>query len=271
MESMELFSADGYSLGWTRYQEMMITRLNELVAGRSFADRDVKELAIRFAHNPMTASTFNHASMAHNNHFFYQQFSGTPRRLEDYPELGNSLVNQFGSITTLRKTFLDTAANMFGPGFVWLVWARDPQDSGFKSGSWKVLCTYNAGSPYPEAGFMQQGLDMNTNNAQSFQQYKSSMIMGYMGNNSELARERAKLPPGGTTVMPVLCVSVWEHTYIYDFGIGARIIISMISGMSLIGMSSQTERRRNQELQIWTSQLLVRQLDSKNWCRGSVQ
>lgn len=197
-------------------------RLNELTAGRSFEGKDVKELAIQFAHNPAAASTFNHASMAHNNHFFYQQFSDDPKRLEHFPDLQQSLIDAFGSIETLRMTFLDTAAAMFGPGFVWLLWARDPDGITSRKGAWKILCTYNAGTPYPEAGFMQQGLDMNTNNADTFSQYKSSLGVGYMGVFSHASQEKAKLPPGATTIVPVLCVSNWEHTYLYDFGLNRK-------------------------------------------------
>lgn len=198
---------------------MMITKLNELTAGRNFSDLNVKELAVRSAHNPATAKTFNHASMAHNNHFFFQQFTNEPRRLDQYPELESSLTRQFGSIETLRQTFLDTAMSMFGPGFVWLVWSRDPESSSMRNGTWKILCTYNAGTPYPEAGFMQQGLDMNTNNAASFERYKSGLPPAARAISST---ERIRLPPGGTSVMPVLCVSVWEHTYIYDFGVEGK-------------------------------------------------
>lgn len=218
-----LFSPNGYALGWTAYQSLMVQKLNELTAGRHFANRDPKDLALQFAHNPRATSTFNHASMAHNNHFFYQQFSTAPRQLDSFSDLQGSFADQFGSIDTLRTTFVDTAANMFGPGFVWLVWARDPDNLSYRNGSWKILCTYNGGTPYPEAGFMRQGLDMNTNNAAGHQQFKSSLAVGYMGPSSDAAKEKARLPPGGTTVMPVMCASTWEHTYVYDFGLHGKM------------------------------------------------
>ena len=69
----------------------------------------------------MAASLFNHASMAHNNHFFFNALSTSPSPLERHPSMQQSLNNTFGSIETLKATFLDTAGAMFGPGFVWLV------------------------------------------------------------------------------------------------------------------------------------------------------
>lgn len=214
-----LFSANGYKLAWLDYQYLLTSKLNALTKDRSIAGKSVKDLALRLAHNPAATSTFNHASMAHNNHFFFQQFSPHPRKLDQYPDLHSSLIDKFGTMDTLRTTFIDTAAAMFGGGFVWLVWARDPEPlTGIREGEWKIMCTYNAGTPYPEAGFMQQSMDMNTNDQISFTQYKQSNV-GYFGPHSSHAKEKAKLPPGGTTVMPILCVSTWEHTYIYDFGL----------------------------------------------------
>lgn len=128
-------------------------------------------------------------------------------------------------------TMLDTAAGMFGPGFVWLVYAREPSGMaggsrlGARKGSWKVLNTYLAGTPYPEAGFRQQGIDMNNATPESYQNYMSSQHLqptnsaGSFGPYSQVGRERAKLPPGGTSLMPVLCVNTWEHAYMYDFGL----------------------------------------------------
>ncbi|QIW99925.1 hypothetical protein AMS68_005443 [Peltaster fructicola] len=218
-----LFSKNGYKLGWIEYQDLLMLRLNELTADKSYAGKDIKELVLRSAHQPQQASLFNHASMAHNNHFFWQQFSPHPRRLDQFPALYSSLVDAFGSIESLRKTLVDTASAMFGPGFVWLVWARDPDNvSGVRDGGWKILSTYSGGTPYPEAGFMQQSLEMNTSDDAAFARYKQSNV-GYFGPSSRIGQEKARIPPGGTTVMPVLCVSTWEHTYIYDYGLKGKL------------------------------------------------
>ena len=126
---------------------------------------------------------------------------------------------------------LDTAAAMFGPGFVWLVWARTPgggvasASSEKKKGAWKILTTYLAGTPYPEAGYRRQGLDMNTSNATSASNYynaEPTNFAGAFGAHSRAGKEGASIPPGGTTLVPVLCVNTWEHVYIYDFGLAGK-------------------------------------------------
>lgn len=209
---------------------MIVSKLNELVAGEVIENASVKDLTHQFARDPMNASIFNHASMAHNNHLFFQTLSSAPAPLSKVPQLQDSLTKAFGSIETLKMTMLDTAAAMFGPGFVWLVYAKEPSGTGgsklgARQGSWKILNTYLAGTPYPEAGFRQQGIDMNNATPDSYQAYMQSQHLqptnsaGSFGPYSQVGRERAKLPPGGTSLMPVLCVNTWEHAYMYDYGL----------------------------------------------------
>ena len=207
-------------------------KLNDLLAGEPFENQDCKSLTLSFARDPMSAALFNHASMAHNNHFFYSGLSTAPQKLDDCPGLKESLEQAFGSIGTLRTTMLDTAASMFGPGFVWLVWARNPPGSAASTfgpggkGSFKILSTYIAGTPYPEAGYRQQGIDMATNNADSYAAYQAQQqptnTAGFMGRHSAAGKKEARMPPGGTQVVPLMCVNTWEHVYIYDYGLSGK-------------------------------------------------
>ena len=208
---------------------MIIQKLNELVAGEPIENTSPKDLIIQFARDPMNASLFNHASMAHNNHFFYEALSTAPVSLnnQNYNALRESLEKTFGSIETLRITMLDTAAAMFGPGFVWLVWMRDRSTALGRGGDWRILSTYLAGTPYPEAGYRQQGVDMNNNNAASYASYHDALPIansaGSFGSHSKMGQEEAMIPPGGPTkIMPVLCVNTWEHVYIYDYGVQGK-------------------------------------------------
>jgi len=213
----------GYDIAWTQYQTLLIRKLNELTAGEPIENMRPKDLAIMFARDPMNASVFNYASAAHNNHKFFETLSPSPSPLERQPALMRSLEKTFGSIETLRATMLDTAAAMFGPGYVWLVWARNADRNNSRMGRWRILTTYLAGTPYAEAGYRAQGIDMANNNTTSYQEYLRSQQVantaGAFGNFSASGREEAKLPPGGTSVMPVLCVSTWEHTYMYNYGV----------------------------------------------------
>jgi Fe-Mn family superoxide dismutase len=210
---------------------LLVAKLNELVAGETIENADVKTLTHTFARDPMNASLFNHASMAHNNHLFFQTLSTAPAQLENLPALRDSLIKAFGSIETLKMTMIDTAAGMFGPGFVWLVYAQAPGGGGrmgARAGSWKILTTYLAGTPYPEAGYRQQGIDMNSATPDAFGKYMQEQHLqptnsaGAFGPYSQTGREQAKLPPGGTSLMPVLCVNTWQYAWLYEYGVTGK-------------------------------------------------
>ncbi|KXT00976.1 hypothetical protein AC578_8193 [Pseudocercospora eumusae] len=222
-----LFAPRGYEMAWTEYQAHIIQKLNDLVAGEPIENLSLKDLILSFARDPMNAAVFNHASMAFNSHFYFRALSSQPISLKNTPQMVESLVKTFGSIDTLRATMIDTAASMFGPGFVWLVWVRNASSAGMlssRSGQWRILNTYLAGTPFPEAGYRQQGLDMNNNNPNSYQGYLNAQsqipanTVGAFGPHSQQGRAQARIPPGGTTLVPVLCVNTWEHVYMYDYG-----------------------------------------------------
>ncbi|GAB1726962.1 hypothetical protein NU195Hw_g2878t1 [Hortaea werneckii] len=230
----DLLSPEGFKIAWIDYQQLMVDKLDDLTAGEPFENSQPKDLVLRFARDPLAASLFNHASMAHNNNFFFSGLSTSPLKLESVPNVEESLIDTFGSIETLKMTMLDTASAMFGPGFVWLVWARDLNNptsgQAGRHGAWRILSTYLAGTPYPEAGYRQQGLDTNTSNASEYKGYMNQQpanAVGSFGPFSAIGQKQSKLPPGGTNIMPVLCVNTWEHVWLRDYGMhGKRAFLS---------------------------------------------
>ncbi|KAB8337107.1 hypothetical protein FH972_021411 [Carpinus fangiana] len=237
-----LYSPEGVDMAWTQYQQMMIDRLNHILAGDARENWDVKTLLLNTARNPATANTFNYASMAHNNHFFFRCLSAASGQPSAMPEhLERDLAASFSSIATLRDTLLTTAQAMFGPGFVWLVQMDAPPPSnpaGMRNAPqrvFKILSTYLAGSPYPQAHTRQQPRDMNTNNLTSADdymrqtQYQNSA--GAFGNHAAPASGMSSLGGGGTedvrrfagaNCVPVLCVNTWEHAYLLDWGLKGK-------------------------------------------------
>ncbi|KAK1250306.1 hypothetical protein MKX08_010309 [Trichoderma sp. CBMAI-0020] len=200
-----LMSAGGFAIAWTDYMKLMLDKLNAMVAGTDLEDRDMKTILLMTSREPNQAAIFNYASMAHNNHFFFQGIApaGTPM-----PEdLRRELEASFSSIDTLRREFVATASAMFGPGFLWLVKAGP--------GDYRLLPTYLAGSPYPGAHWRVQSTDMNTvGNEGSARPYYTNQALG--------ARRRVgDLPPGGIELEPLLCLNTWEHAWLLDWGVGA--------------------------------------------------
>ena len=110
------------------------------------------------------------------------------------------------SVAALRTTFLATAQAMFGPGHVWLVAQRD----------WRgalqlmVLNTYLAGSPYPGAHFRRHHGEAPGEPAGAYRLR--------LGGHQAREESRLRTGPTGIELEPLLCVSTWEHVYMWDYG-----------------------------------------------------
>jgi Fe-Mn family superoxide dismutase len=150
--------------------------------------------------------------MAHNNHFFFNCLTPSPTAIPE--ALKEQLEASFSSIDTLKREMVATAAAMFGPGFVWLVQS--------KNGSFNLLTTYLAGSPYPQAHYRQQSVDMNTEDksvSEAMRRKLREQPVGPAGAHG--ARSETPLAPGAADIKPVLCINTWEHVYLQDYGVGA--------------------------------------------------
>lgn len=230
-----LLSADGFDMAWNQYMQHTLDKLNALTEGTELEDRDTKQILHATARDPDQAPIFNHASMAHNTHFFFRALTPNPKPMPE--NLKRQLTTSFSSVETLRREITLTAASMFGPGFVWLVKTASPvgtnssvyssaTDKPFRPGAtygpsspseqeYKILTTYLAGSPYPGAHWRQQSQDMNTVGA-------NGSAAPYIRNAQSAQGQNPGRAPGGLEVIPLLCLSTWEHTWLRDYGVGGK-------------------------------------------------
>ncbi|KAI8935657.1 hypothetical protein NX059_007181 [Plenodomus lindquistii] len=210
-----LLSANGFKTAYTDYHQHVIDELNESTVGTPYENQDAKSLVIDFARDPTKAYAFNVASMAWNNHFFFRGINTNPdvqsRPSED---LEAQINKDFSSRDTLRETFLTTAEAMFGPGFVWLVQTNDTS-----IGSLRIVPTYLAGSPLSGAHYRRQSHDLNTHNAESYQDLNK---VGSFGKAAQLQPQGPKKPLGGIEVVPLMCVNTWEHVWLHDYGVKGK-------------------------------------------------
>ncbi|KAM3086527.1 hypothetical protein ACMFMG_000657 [Clarireedia jacksonii] len=208
----DLLSAPAFDIAWTQYQSLMVEKLNQLLAGTEYATKTTKDILLKYARDPNYAPHFNHASMAHNNHFFFNCLSPTTVAMPE--ELKKELERSFSSIETLRQELVYTASAMFGPGFVWLVKDR--------MNDYSILTTYIAGSPYPGAHYRRQPVDMNTEDASISEHYRriTGEPVNSVGAHGPLSatNEEKKMPPGGIALVPILCINMWQHVWLPDYG-----------------------------------------------------
>ncbi|KAF2149863.1 manganese and iron superoxide dismutase [Myriangium duriaei CBS 260.36] len=213
--SIKLYSPAGYKIAWTVHQSHLLYNLNYI----TMSDNETQtmtplEIAKRYARDPAQATLFNYASQAHNNHFYFEALSDRPKPLSEFTGLQGNLVRAFGSVENLRNLMRYTAEGIFGCGYVWLVWVR--KGTTDNAGEWKVLATYNAGTPYitrRDGGQDRlQGRDMNN---------QSLKTAGAFGNSSAFV-DRGKPLGAPAEVFPVLALSVWQHSFLRDFSVHGK-------------------------------------------------
>jgi Fe-Mn family superoxide dismutase len=169
--------------------------------------------------------------MLFNNHFFFSGLSGNPAPMGG--ELRRDIELCFGTVENLRREMLVTALGMFGPGFVWLVRVHDKRmakNSAERASArydFRVLPTYLAGSPFAEAHWRRQTTDMNTAGEAQWRQgpHAGLQMAAYQTPTtrqqlSQAGADADRTPPGGTNIVPVLCLNTWEHVWLTDYGIG---------------------------------------------------
>jgi Fe-Mn family superoxide dismutase len=101
----------------------------------------------------------------------------------------------------LRTEILTTASKMFGNGWVWLVLDQNRY--------LRILCTYNAGTPYG-AAYRRQDTDMNTRET--------------LGDVTAMTDSIRQSTQGSTSnwAIPLLNINCWEHAWLEDFGVDGK-------------------------------------------------
>ncbi|KAI9753322.1 MAG: hypothetical protein M1815_006260 [Lichina confinis] len=206
----------GFNVAWTEYQGWLVEKLNLMTAGTTDENSTHLSLLKQYARQPDMAALFNYASMSVNNDIFFNALSPGPTTIP--PDLLTGINRDFKSVDLLRGEMIATAKAMFGPGFVWLVKLQGRPEM-------KVLTTYLAGSPYPQAHYRLQMHDMSTQWSAS---YRASMSSNEYVNASEYMNSPGRLgskpttAPGGVAVAPLLCVNTWQHVWLTDYGIKGK-------------------------------------------------
>ncbi|GAM38554.1 Fe superoxide dismutase [Talaromyces pinophilus] len=208
----EFMSPEAFDFAWTQYQSLLVEKLNLMTQDTADADLDTLALVKKYAKRRETAHLFNYASMAHNNHFFFHRLSPVEVKIPE--KLKSDMSDSASSPESLKQDFLATASAQFGPGFVWLVAQK-------QTGLLRILSTYNAGTPYPEAFARQQGVDMNNEPAPTTSGRQSNQNLSFLGLPAS-GEGTHELALGGTPLTPLLCVNTWEHVWMMDHGISGK-------------------------------------------------
>lgn len=118
---MPLLSGHQLRVHYFRHHQAYIDKLNQLVA----ADPSLQELGLddiinRTRGDSSKAVLFNQAAQHYNHCFFWKSIA--PHGTHCPPDLQAALSEQYGSLEKFQQAFKDAALNLFGSGWVFLVY-----------------------------------------------------------------------------------------------------------------------------------------------------
>lgn len=104
---------------YEKHHRGYLEKLHELIAGRPLAERSLVEIV-----RESDGAIFNNAAQVWNHTFYWNGM--TPRGGGD-PQgaVRKALESAFGSVDAFRRQFAETAMNVFGTGYAWLVQEPD--------------------------------------------------------------------------------------------------------------------------------------------------
>lgn len=194
-----LYTAQGYKTAWTDYQTFAIDNLNRVAAETDYESLPLIKTIAQTARQPEHAVVYNFAAQAFSNHFYFDSLKTDETTIPD--DLKRLIDASFNSMDDFKAHFSATAESMLGSGWVWLVLDASSQ--------LRILATYNAGTPFDFQRL--QNTDPNTGLATGSSLGKKE---------HDYALYQALKRPYSLT--PVACLSVWQHSYITDYGVAGK-------------------------------------------------
>jgi superoxide dismutase, Fe-Mn family len=132
-----VISAETLHLHHGAHHRAYVDKLNELLDGKSTADKSLLEVVLWSAGAESRRPIFNNAAQAWN-HAFYWESLRAPGNGGPQGELAASIDRSFSGLTALKKALLEAAVAHFGSGWAWLVLDKRKL---------KVVTTHDAGTP----------------------------------------------------------------------------------------------------------------------------
>ncbi|EPY50259.1 ribosomal protein subunit S26 [Schizosaccharomyces cryophilus OY26] len=192
-----LFSDRGVKVAWDEHQGLVVKSLNDRVKGTELEDHSIFNIIFQTAVLPEHAATFQFASQAYNNHFFFESLIGAEKAKEDSktqfesnPVIQQVVLENFESKEDLLSKIKQLASNTFGAAWIWVV--LDDYNR------LQVIRTFQAGTPF--------------------------LWTRWQSNDPHLVPSVPdhSTRPRNYSHVPLLNLCLWDHAYFTDFGLFQR-------------------------------------------------
>lgn len=197
-----LMSNPQLKLAWNDHQSYLTSMLSLKTCDTELETRSPMDITLSCSKDTLKQDIAFFASMAHNNHLFFQQLKNkdsiNPQDVIK-PQLLKSIERSFGSLDELRNQLLYNADILYGNGWTFLIEDSNKQLS--------IKSCNNAGTPYYYG--QNQSLDLNGPISES------DLVELNKNKNLAINKER-------DFSMPLLVLNVWQHAYILDYGINGK-------------------------------------------------
>ncbi|ODV59628.1 mitochondrial 37S ribosomal protein mS42 [Ascoidea rubescens DSM 1968] len=205
----KLYSKRGFEIAWKDYQTFLTMNLSMLTAQTHYEFKTPLKIILTASKDSLDSEIFHYASQAFNNHFFFTQLlqdSNETTRSKNLPSrffLKKLKENSnFNSIEDLKSQIIQIAKNNLGNGWIYLI-----ED---KNKSLNLYFLNNDGTPFLKKRFQNFNLS-GPINIHQFQDYENLKISNTENHSSDFDH-----------VLPVLSISLWDYSYLYDYGLNGR-------------------------------------------------
>ncbi|AJR54379.1 AQG_2a_G0030970.mRNA.1.CDS.1 [Saccharomyces cerevisiae] len=213
-----ILSSSGFKTVWFDYQRYLCDKLTLATAGQSLESYYPFHILLKTAGNPLQSNIFNLASSIHNNHLFVENIlpsavehgtnSNAVVKTEPSRLFLSKIKDSFNGSDweVVKEEMIYRAENeVLGQGWLFLV--ENNEKKLF------ILTSNNNGTPY----YFPRNQSFDLNSAISIDEFATLKQM------KELIGKSTKL--NGKVqdwTMPIICVNLWDHAYLHDYGVGNR-------------------------------------------------
>lgn len=205
-----IFSKGGLQLAWFERQKYLCEKLSMVTAGTNLESLHPFHILLQTKRKPFEINTFNIASATHNNHLFIENILPTPdiinSQLKPSRLFESKIKDSFGeniSWDIIKDRMIKIAEkDVIGQGWLFLIENENKK--------LHILTCQNNGTPYYFP--LNQSMDLNNilknDHIDTLQQLEL-----LMKNPKNKIRD---------WTLPLICISLWDHSYIHDYGVDGR-------------------------------------------------